>query len=242
MNRPSIIKTMSVIRLQKFLSQAGVCSRRQGEEYIKDGLVQVNGKVITELGTKIDPATDLVDLQGQRVELNDDLIYIALNKPREYVTSCHQQGAKIVLDLIDIQRRIYPVGRLDKDSTGLLILTNDGQMHHRLLHPSFDHEKEYEVTVSTPISDGAVRKIEKGMPMMGTRTRPAVVKRMSSRRFRIILKEGKNRQIRRMVTKVGNQVTRLKRIRVSNIRLGRLPEGAWRYLNEKERKSLLKML
>jgi len=241
-NRPSIIKTMSVIRLQKFLSQAGVCSRRQGEEYIKDGLVQVNGKVITELGTKIDPATDLVDLQGQRVELNDDLIYIALNKPREYVTSCHQQGAKIVLDLIDIQRRIYPVGRLDKDSTGLLILTNDGQMHHRLLHPSFDHEKEYEVTVSTPISDGAVRKIEKGMPMMGTRTRPAVVKRMSSRRFRIILKEGKNRQIRRMVTKVGNQVTRLKRIRVSNIRLGRLPEGAWRYLNEKERKSLLKML
>ncbi|MBW2540050.1 MAG: rRNA pseudouridine synthase, partial [Deltaproteobacteria bacterium] len=117
---------MSVIRLQKFLSQAGVCSRRQGEEYIKDGLVQVNGKVITELGTKIDPATDLVDLQGQRVELNDDLIYIALNKPREYVTSCHQQGAKIVLDLIDIQRRIYPVGRLDKDSTGLLILTNDG--------------------------------------------------------------------------------------------------------------------
>ncbi|MBW1837050.1 MAG: rRNA pseudouridine synthase [Deltaproteobacteria bacterium] len=233
---------MSVIRLQKFLSQAGVCSRRQGEEYIKDGLVQVNGKVITELGTKIDPATDLVDLQGQRVELNDDLIYIALNKPREYVTSCHQQGAKIVLDLIDIQRRIYPVGRLDKDSTGLLILTNDGQMHHRLLHPSFDHEKEYEVTVSTPISDGAVRKIEKGMPMMGTRTRPAVVKRMSSRRFRIILKEGKNRQIRRMVTKVGNQVTRLKRIRVSNIRLGRLPEGAWRYLNEKERKSLLKML
>ncbi|PQP33794.1 rRNA pseudouridine synthase, partial [Desulfobacteraceae bacterium SEEP-SAG9] len=120
-------------------------------------------------------------------------------------------------------RRIYPVGRLDKDSTGLLILTNDGRMHHRLLHPSFDHEKEYEVTVSAPISDGAVRKIEKGMPMMGTRTRPAVVKRMSSRRFHIILKEGKNRQIRRMVTKVGNQVTRLKRIRVSNIRLGRLP-------------------
>ena len=233
---------MSVMRLQKFLSQAGVCSRRQGEEYIKDGLVQVNGKVITELGTKIDPQTDVVDLHGQRIELNDDLIYIALNKPRGYVTSCYQQGEKIVLDLIDIQRRIYPVGRLDKDSTGLLILTNDGQMHHRLLHPSFDHEKEYEVTVSTPISDGAFRKIEKGMPMMGTRTRPAVVKRMSSRRFRIILKEGKNRQIRRMVTKVGNQVTRLKRIRVSNIRLGRLPEGAWRYLNEKERKSLLKML
>jgi len=239
-NRPSIIKTMSVMRLQKFLSQAGVCSRRQGEEYIKDGLVQVNGKVTTELGTKIDPETDLVDLQGQRVELNDDLIYIALNKPPGYVTSCKQQGEKIVLDLIDIQRRIYPVGRLDKDSTGLLILTNDGRMHHRLLHPSFDHEKEYEVTVSAPISDGAVRKIEKGMPMMGTRTRPAVVKRMSSRRFRIILKEGKNRQIRRMVTKVGNQVTRLKRIRVSNIRLGRLPEGTWRYLNEKERKSLLK--
>jgi len=111
-----------------------------------------------------------------------------------------------------------------------------------LLHPSFDHEKEYEVTVSMPISDGAVRKIEKGMPILGTKTRPAVIKRMSSKRFRIILKEGKNRQIRRMVIKVGNQVTRLKRIRISNIRLGNLPEGAWRYLSEKEKGSLLKML
>jgi 23S rRNA pseudouridine2605 synthase/23S rRNA pseudouridine2604 synthase len=240
--RVLILKTMSSMRLQKFLSQAGVCSRRQGEEYIRDGLIKVNGTIVTELGTKINPQTDVVEYQEQRIELNHDLIYIALNKPRGYVTSCHQQGEKIVLDLIDINKRIYPVGRLDKDSTGLLILTNDGRMHHRLLHPSFDHEKEYEVTVLTPISDSAVRKIEKGMPMMGTRTRPAVIKKMSSKRFRIILKEGKNRQIRRMVSKVGNQVTRLKRIRILNIRLGGLPEGAWRYLNEKEKKSLLNTL
>ena len=145
-----------------------------------------------------------------------------------------------MLDLIDIPERIFPVGRLDKDSTGLLILTNDGALHHRLSHPSFDHEKEYDVFVSKPISDGALRRIAAGMPLLGAKTRPAEIKRISSKHFRMILKEGKNRQIRRMVRKVGNQVTRLKRLRVSNIRLGRLPEGSWRYLTEKEQKTLLK--
>ncbi len=229
---------MSLMRLQKFLSKAGICSRRKGEEYIKAGFVRVNNTVVTELGTKIDPVKDRVEFKGKVVALENDLIYIALNKPKGYVTSCSQSGEKIVLDLIDIPRRVYPIGRLDKDSTGLLILTNDGNLHHRLLHPSFDHEKEYDVTVSKPITDGALRNIAKGMPMMGTKTRPAEINRISAKRFRIVLKEGKNRQIRRMVRKVGNHVTRLKRLRVSNIRLERLKEGTWRYLTEKEIKGL----
>lgn len=233
---------MTLMRLQKFLSNAGVCSRRQGEEYIKDGLVKVNGEVVTELGTKVDPDIDRVEFRGKLIQAKVNLIYIALNKPKGYVTSCRQEGDKIVLDLIDISERVYPIGRLDKDSTGLLLLTNDGRLHHGLSHPSFDHEKEYEVTVARPISDGALRKMEKGMPILGTKTRPAEIKRITAKRFRIVLKEGRNRQIRRMVRKVGNQVTSLKRIRVSNIRLGRLAKGAWRYLSEKEKKDLLKIL
>lgn len=233
---------MTLMRLQKFLSNAGVCSRRQGEEYIKDGLVKVNGEVVTELGTKVDPDIDRVEFRGKLIQAKVNLIYIALNKPKGYVTSCRQEGDKIVLDLIDISERVYPIGRLDKDSTGLLLLTNDGRLHHGLSHPSFDHEKEYEVTVTRPISDGTLRKMEKGMPILGTKTRPAEIKRITAKRFRIVLKEGRNRQIRRMVRKVGNQVTSLKRIRVSNIRLGRLAKGAWRYLSEKEKKDLLKIL
>jgi len=229
---------MSLMRLQKFLSQAGVCSRRKGEEYIKAGLVRVNNTVFTELGTKIDPVNDRVEFKGKIVTLENNFVYVALNKPKGYVTSCSQPGEKIVLDLIDIPQRVYPIGRLDKDSTGLLILTNDGNLHHRLLHPSFDHEKEYDVTVSSPITDGALKNIARGLPMMGTKTRPAEIIRISPRRFRIVLKEGKNRQIRRMVRKVGNHVTQLKRLRISNIELDRLKKGTWRYLTKKEIKDL----
>ena len=123
------------MRLQKYLSGAGFCSRRKGEEYIKDGLVMVNDQVVTELGTKVDPEADRVEVDGTRVEADQKKVYIALNKPREYVTSCNHPGEKIVLDFVDIPERIYPVGRLDKDSTGLLLLTNDGRLHHRLSHP-----------------------------------------------------------------------------------------------------------
>jgi 23S rRNA pseudouridine2605 synthase/23S rRNA pseudouridine2604 synthase len=209
---------------------------------ISAGRISVNGKIVSELGFKIDPDQDRVEVDGRLVTGTDSPIYIALNKPPGYVTSCEQKDEAIVLDLIDIPERVYPVGRLDKDSSGLIILTNDGRLHHCLSHPSFDHEKEYEVTVAESIPTGALRHMEKGLPMMGTKTRPAEIKRISSRRFRIILKEGKNKQIRRMVRKVGNQVTRLKRIRVANIKLGKLPSGRWRYLNEEEKKTLQKKL
>ena len=230
---------MTMMRLQKFLSQAGICSRRKGEEYIRQGRIKVNSEIVTELGTKVDAEKDRVEFDGRCVALKSEPVYIALNKPKGYVTSCDHPGEKIVLDLIDIDQRVYPIGRLDKDSTGLLILTNDGSLHHRLSHPSFDHEKEYDVTVSRPISNGSLRSIAQGIPLMGTKTRPAKIRRISSSRFRIILKEGRNRQIRRMVRKVGNRVTALRRIRVSTVKLGSLAEGAWRNLTEREKKALL---
>lgn len=233
---------MPLIRLQKFLSQAGFCSRRKGEEYIQAGRVTVNGEAVTQLGTKVDPATVQVAVDAIPVDLHEELIYIALNKPQGYVTSCDHPREKIVLDLVDIDQRVYPVGRLDKDSTGLLLLTNDGRIHHRLSHPSFDHEKEYDVTVAGPIPDGALKKMEKGLPLMGTRTRPARIHRISSRRFRLTLQEGRNRQIRRMVRKVGNRVIKLKRIRVAGIILARLAPGQWRYLKTREVEQLQRLL
>ena len=230
------------MRLQKFLSAAGICSRRRGEEFIKAGRVRVNGLIVQELGTKIDPEKDQVSFDNTPVKYEQRLVYIALNKPVGYVTSCRHPGEKIVIDLVNSAQRVYPIGRLDKDSTGLLLLTNDGRLHHRLSHPSFEHEKEYDVTVAKTITDGALQKMAAGLPMMESKTRPARVYRITSRRFQIILKEGKNRQVRRMVRKVGNQVTLLKRIRVAGVKLGRLPPGKWRHLTEKEKEALLKLL
>ena len=144
--------------------------------------------------------------------------------------------------LVDISKRIFPVGRLDKASEGLLILTDDGRLHHLLSHPSFDHEKVYRVTVTRAISDDALKKLSSGVDLDGSRTRPAQVGRISEKQFRITLQEGRNRQIRRMVGKVGHRVKRLKRIRVANIRLGKLKPGHWRYLSEAEKSVLLKGL
>lgn len=226
---------MELMRLQKFLSAAGVCSRRRGEEYILKGRVAVNGEPVAQLGTKVDPSRDRIAVDGVEIEWpSKRSVYIALNKPEGYVTSCDHPGEKTVIDLVDIGERIFPVGRLDKESTGLLLLTSDGRIHHRLSHPSFDHEKEYEVTVAEPMADSALQKLAAGFPLQGTRTRPATVRKLSNRRFRITLKEGRNRQIRRMVAKVGNRVVSLNRIRVDTIRLGRLGKGKWRYLSPAE--------
>jgi len=233
---------MPLMRLQKFLANAGVCSRRKGETYITAGRVNVNGTVVTELGTKVDPQTDRIEVDGKPVALAQEAVYLILNKPEGYVTSCEQQTDKIILDLVNIPERIFPVGRLDKDSTGLVLLTNDGRIHHRLLHPSFDHEKEYDVTVGRPIGQGALERMAKGMVLDGSKSRPAKIKRRSGKRFRIILQEGRNRQIRRMVAKVGNYVISLKRIRMANIKLGDLPEGKWRHLKPLEIKALLRLL
>jgi 23S rRNA pseudouridine2605 synthase/23S rRNA pseudouridine2604 synthase len=227
------------MRLQKFLAAAGVCSRRRAEDLIRAGRVRINGQVVAELGAKTDPQTDRVSVDGQTVTPTQRLIYIALNKPRGYVSSCRHVGKKIVLDLVNVPERVYPVGRLDKESTGLLLLTNDGRLHLKLSHPSFDHEKEYEVVVERPISDGALRRMAEGMPILNTPTRPAEVHRTGERRFRIVLKEGRNRQIRRMVSRLGNEVVDLRRIRVAHIRLDRLAEGKWRYLTDPEVQALL---
>ena len=228
-----------MIRLQKYIANAGVCSRRKAERHIQNGEVKVNGQIVTQLGMKIDPDADRVEVAGRLLEPHQPMIYIMLNKPKGFITSCRHGSRKIVMDLIDIPQRVYPVGRLDKDSTGLLLLTNDGDLHLRLSHPSFDHEKEYEVETAQPITDEALGMMRNGVMIDGVKTRKASIKCLSDRRFRIVLKEGKKRQIRRMVEAVGNRVVALHRLRMSSLNLGNLVQGQWRHLTKEEMKLLM---
>ncbi|WP_321493765.1 pseudouridine synthase [uncultured Desulfobacter sp.] len=235
-------ETARGIRLQKILAHCGLCSRRKAETLILDGRVTVNGKLVKELGTRADPAKDNICVDGKPVEFNTDedvhYTYIAVNKPQGVVTTCAQKDAKIILDLVPVKIRVYPVGRLDKDSVGLVLLTDDGELHNRLSHPSHDHEKEYLVFTVQPVSDQDLATMAQGMVIDGKKTRRARVRRVSENGFKIVLKQGLNRQIRKMVGKTGNQVAMLKRTRMANIHLGSLPSGKWRYLTEKEIKQL----
>jgi len=225
---------MSEMRIQKFIAHAGICSRRKAEQHILNGQVEINGQVIHAPGTKIDTEKDRVCMFGKPVVIRSKLIYIALNKPRGIVTSCSHPGEKVVIDLVNHPQRLFPVGRLDKESSGLLILTNDGNLHHRISHPSFNHEKEYRVTVRQKISNRELKKMADGIVFDEQKTRPAIVKRQSAREFNITLKEGRNRQIRRMLDQLNHQVTRLHRIRIDHIHIKQLKAGKWRYLTKNE--------
>ena len=229
------------VRLQKFLAHAGICSRRKAETLILAGRIKVNGKTVRELGTKVTQDRDKVLFDGNPVkppQKKRQLTYIAVNKPKGVVTTCAQDRARIILDLVPVPQRIYPVGRLDKDSIGLVLLTDDGQLHNRLSHPSHDHEKEYLVTCVQPVSDKDLEAMASGMVIDGKTTRKAKVFRTGKTGFRIILKQGLNRQIRKMVGLTGNRVAMLKRIRMANVTLGSLKPGKWRYLTKDEVKRL----
>ncbi|KPA16034.1 RNA pseudouridine synthase [Candidatus Magnetomorum sp. HK-1] len=225
---------MSELRLQKFISQAGICSRRKAEQHILDGHVQVNGQIVKILGTKVNPARDHIRVFGKKAILTKQMIYIALNKPPGIVTSCSHQGEKIVTDLVSLEKRLFPVGRLDKESTGLILLTNDGRLHQQISHPSFDHEKEYTVTVHTHISDHELKQMADGILLDNKKTRPAKVYRIGDNGFQIILKQGRNRQIRRMLGHFNHKVRVLHRIRIAHVSIGNLKSGQWRYLSKKE--------
>ncbi|MBW1649806.1 MAG: rRNA pseudouridine synthase [Deltaproteobacteria bacterium] len=230
---------MPLTRLQKYLSQAGICSRREAEKDILNGFVKINGAVVSKLGVKVEVDKDKVEYKGMPAVITKKMLYLALNKPDGYISACKDKRGKTVLDLIKIKERIFPVGRLDKDSCGLILFTNDGSIHHRLLHPSFDHEKEYEVTVKKPITNFHLLKMEKGVVINGVKTREAKTEKISNNSFSITLKEGRNRQIRRMADALGYKVVKLKRIRFANILLNGLQEGSWRYLTKNEIKNLI---
>jgi len=232
------------MRLQKFLAHAGICSRRKAETFILEGRVRVNDVKITALGTQVDPEKDRVVFDNKQVsppKASEGYTYIAVNKPRGVITSCSQKNARIILDLVPIKKRVYPIGRLDKDSVGLVLLTDDGELHNRLSHPSHNHEKEYLVKTVSPLPDRALKAMADGMILEGVKTRKAKVRRISKNEFSIILKQGRNRQIRKMVEQTHNKVDTLKRIRMANINLDGLKESAWRYLTDREITVLTKL-
>jgi pseudouridine synthase len=231
---------MPLTRLNKYLSEQGIASRREADRMISAGLVKVNGKTVTEMGHKIDPDADKVVVDEEQVKKERKLVYIALNKPKGYVCSMKptHEDPQIVTDLIDIMERVYPVGRLDKETTGLLLLTNDGTLVNQIIHPSAESEKEYEVTFYLQISERVLDRLRAGVRLGEEQTLPTKVKKIAPAKIRIILREGKNRQVRRMCQKVGFPVKNLKRVRIKDLVLGDLALGEWRYLTEAEVASL----
>ncbi len=232
---------MEKLRIHKYLSQAWICSRRKAEEYISAWLITVNGK-IAEIGQLIDPTTDKVEMGKEAVKEQKELLYYKVNKPRGVVTTCAQSDEKTILDVIPLDKRVFPIGRLDKDTTGLILMTNDGRLANFLMHPRYNHEKEYVVETFWPISESNLEKMRNGLFILGSYTKKAKIERLSSWKFSITISEWRNRQIRRMVEKVGSIVKKLKRVRIENIELWNMKEWDYKALTQKEKDELFKRL
>jgi 23S rRNA pseudouridine2604 synthase len=229
------------VRINKFLSQAGFCSRREADKFILDERVTING-VVAKMGEKIDPNDD-ISVDGERISKKPNKkIYIILNKPKGIVCTTDSGVEKNnIIDYVNHPKRIFPIGRLDKTSEGLIFLTNDGDIVNKILRAKNKHEKEYHVTVDKPITHEFIQQMSKGVPILNTVTRPCEIKRVKDYEFKIILTQGLNRQIRRMCEYLGYRVKKLKRIRIMNIKLD-IPLGQWRYFNDLEFSELKGML
>lgn len=232
------------VRLQKYMAENGIASRRKSEELIAAGKVRVNGK-IAAIGDKVDPKHDKVTVSGKRVVKVKKNVYIMLHKPRGFITTMHDEmGRKCVAELIqDVPERVYPVGRLDRESEGLLLLTNDGEFANALTHPSRHVPKTYRVTVRPDVTKEQLAAFENGIEIDGRPTLPAEVRVLDKQEGRVVLEvviyEGRNRQIRKMCEALGLEVARLKRTKIGSLKLGMLKQGEYRYLSEDEVHGLL---
>lgn len=227
-------------RLNKFVADSGYCSRREADRLIAEGRVQVDGRP-GELGDRVLPGMR-VTVDGQSLSGRGEKVYIALNKPAGIVCTTDPREPMNVVDYLDYPIRIFPVGRLDKDSEGLLLMTSDGEIINRILRSAGGHEKEYEVEIDRPVTKEFVEKMSAGVPILDTVTLPCRVRRTGEKSFNIILVQGLNRQIRRMCEALGCNVVRLRRIRIMNVRLGAMRPGQWRELSEEELSGLMERL
>lgn len=228
------------MRINKFISEAGKASRRGADKLINEGRVTINGKR-AEIGSRVEPG-DVVLVSGEHIRVARNNVYIALNKPVGITSTTEKKVKGNIVDLVNHPLRIFNIGRLDKDSEGLILLTNDGDIVNEILRSENRHEKEYIVSVDKPITPEFLKKMSEGVNILGTRTLPCEVNHLSKFDFQIILTQGLNRQIRRMCEALGYEVYRLQRIRIMNIHLGNLPPGQWRDLTKKERTQLFKEL
>ena len=220
------------LRINKFLSEKGICSRREADRFVEQKKVTVNG-IIAEIGTKISE-TDEVKLHGKLISEKPKPIYIALNKPVGIVSTTDKKEPNSIVKFINHPQRIFPIGRLDKDSEGLIFLTSDGDIVNKILRAGNNHEKEYIVTVDRQITDKFIKAMSNGIPILETVTKPCKVFKEQNFVFRILLTQGLNRQIRRMCEYLGYNVTKLKRVRIMNVKLDKLQTGKWRYLTDEE--------
>jgi 23S rRNA pseudouridine2605 synthase len=227
-----------LIRLNKFLSSAGIASRRKADELIQFGSVTVNGQKVTTLGFRIDPSRDKICVSGKQVAHFDEHVYIVLNKPKDCITTTDdEKGRRTVLDLVQVKERVYPVGRLDRNTTGVLLLTNDGELAHRMMHPRYEVRKGYEVELDVSLSQDAVGRLRTGLLIDGERTAPAevhILPESKRRRIGIIIHEGKNRQVRRMLEALGYKVLKLHRVTDGLVTAEGLARGEWRLLTKRE--------
>lgn len=228
------------VRINKYLSESGIVSRRGADKWIADGRVKINGE-LAELGSRVE-SNDKVHVDGNLVTLEQDYVYIALNKPVGITSTTERHIKGNIVDFVNHPLRIFHVGRLDKDSEGLILLTNDGDIVNEILRAENKHEKEYIVTVDQPVSEHFLTKMSQGVPVLDTKTLPCKVEKLSSHVFKITLMQGLNRQIRRMCSSLGYSVRSLKRIRIMNIHLEGLERGKWRDLTENERNQLFRDL
>lgn len=222
-------------RLQKIISQAGIASRRHAESLITAGKVKVNGQVVKELGTKADPAKDRIEVEGKLIKVQKH-VYLMMNKPKRYLTTRDDpRKRKTVFDLLppELKNVVWPIGRLDFNTEGLLLFTNDGELTQDLAHPSKEHEKEYEVVLNKEVSEGRLEKLREGMELDGKKTAPAHV-RVSGTTVYITIHEGWNRQVRRMFAAFGYSIRNLKRIRVGKLKLANLETGRYKLIDKKE--------
>lgn len=232
----------SSTRLNKYISESGICSRREADRYIEQGNVFINGKRAT-IGDQVAPG-DVVKVNGQLIEPREaeDLVFIALNKPVGIVSTTEDSERDNIVDFVNHSKRVFPIGRLDKDSQGLIFLTNHGDLVNKILRAGNDHEKEYLVTVDKPVTDEFVRGLGAGVPILGTVTKKCKVRKEAPFVFRITLVQGLNRQIRRMCEHFGYEVMKLERTRIMNIGLSGLPLGEWRDLTDDELVALFKLI
>ncbi len=234
----------SKVRLQKFLAESGVASRRKSEELIADGKVKVNGKVAS-IGDKVDPKRDTVTVSGKKIVKRKEFTYILLHKPRGFITTMSDEmDRKCVAELIkDVPVRVYPVGRLDRESEGMLLFTNDGEFANAMTHPTKHVPKTYRVTVRPSITEEQITQLTTGIIIDDRKTAPAQVRVITKEEGRVVLEiilyEGRNRQIRKMCEAVGLEVARLKRTAIGSIKLGMLAQGSWRELSEDEVRKLM---
>ncbi len=220
------------INLNKFISSTGICSRREAERFITEGRVTINGKP-TQLGNRVHEG-DVVEIDGKPLKSKPKTLYIALNKPVGIVCTTDSKERKNIVKFVGHSQRLFPIGRLDKPSEGLIFLTNDGDIVNKILRAGNNHEKEYIVSVNKPINERFIKRMRNGIPILGTVTKKCKVERINDTTFKIILVQGLNRQIRRMCEYLGYEVKKLKRTRIMNVTLGNLKVGAWRELTTKE--------